>query len=149
MEGEEGRERERRGREGEGEEREEGRGRVKRGEGEEGEGEGGRGSDNTSLCSWDFVLHTVSLATHSVVKRYSIDCHEVGKVVLVRIVVPVPCNHIKGRVRLQRQRQQKCHITIQQQQHLIKTTDDAYQCSIMCLMRLSLRVFNYESESES
>ena len=143
--GREERERKRRGRgrkrEGEGgrgreREGEGGRGRGREGEGgrwREMEGEGGRGSDNTLQCRWYLVLHAVSLATHSVVKRHSIDCHEVAKVVLVRIVVSVPCNHIKGRVRLRRQQQQKCHITNSNNISLkIKTTDHAYQCTIMC-----------------
>ena len=99
--------------------REGGRGRGEGGREREGKKRRGREREEEAVTthhyaagSWDFVLHAVNLATHSMVKRYSIDCHEVGKVVLVRIVVPVPCNHIKGRVRLQRQRQQKCHITI-------------------------------------
>lgn len=81
-------------------ERERGRERV-RGRGRERIGRG-RVRDSTSQYSRDVVLHTLSWATHSVIKRYSIDCHEVRKVVLVGVIVPVPCNHIKGRVELER-----------------------------------------------
>ena len=82
--------------------------------GEEGGGEGGgegererggkeRKAQNASQCNWVTLQHTFSWTTHCMVKRYGIDRHKVGKVVLVREVVPVPCDHIKGRVGLHKQ----------------------------------------------
>ena len=41
------------------------------------------------------------LHTHRVIECHGVDDHELAEVVLVRIVVTVPCHHIKRRMILQ------------------------------------------------